>query len=272
MTSAAKPCGSCSQPLTAATPSCQISQPIGLHDAVSRSRWSRRQPCAGTGGAGPSGAPDRRRERPSRRAEQSRSARLQSLTGPGKNARRRDEDDHRPRRDAARLRRARLKREDPLGDPIAQFQSWFEDACRAEVFEPNAMTLATLGADSQPSARIVLLKNVDRRGLLPPASQPQEPRARRQSRAALVFWWGPSPARSARGHGRGARRRGGPTSRAGPGSQIGAWASLQSTVIADRRALEDAARAHEERFAASAVPRPEFWGGFRLPPPRAEFW
>ncbi|MCC2663489.1 MAG: pyridoxamine 5-phosphate oxidase, partial [Geminicoccaceae bacterium] len=56
------------------------------------------------------------------------------------------------------------------------------------------------------------------------------------------------------------------------GSQIGAWASAQSAVIADRRELEDAARSHEERFGGSAVPRPEFWGGFRLLPLCAEFW
>ncbi|HEX5794617.1 MAG TPA: pyridoxamine 5'-phosphate oxidase family protein, partial [Geminicoccaceae bacterium] len=58
-----------------------------------------------------------------------------------------------------------LTEEDLLGDPIAQFQSWFEDACRAEVFEPNAMTLATVGGDGQPSARVVLLKGLNERGL-----------------------------------------------------------------------------------------------------------
>jgi pyridoxamine 5'-phosphate oxidase len=170
-----------------------------------------------------------------------------------------------------------LTEEDLLGDPIAQFQSWFEDACRAEVFEPNAMTLATVGADGQPSARIVLLKGVDRRGLAFFTSF--KSRKSRElgvnARAALVFWWGPL-ARQVRFEGtvgRVADAEADAYFASRPrGSQIGAWASAQSEVIADRRALEDAARAHEERFGVGTVPRPEFWGGFRLLPLRAEFW
>jgi pyridoxamine 5'-phosphate oxidase len=170
-----------------------------------------------------------------------------------------------------------LTEEDLLGDPIAQFQSWFEDACRAELFEPNAMTLATVGADGQPSARIVLLKGVDRRGLAFFTSF--KSRKSRElgvnARAALVFWWGPL-ARQVRFEGtveRVADAAADAYFASRPrGSQIGAWASAQSAVIADRRALEDAARAHEERFGGGAVPRPEFWGGFRLLPRCAEFW
>ena len=170
-----------------------------------------------------------------------------------------------------------LTEEDLLGDPIAQFQSWFEDACRAEMFEPNAMTLATVGADGQPSARIVLLKGVDRRGLAFFTSF--ESRKSRElganARAALVFWWGPL-ARQVRFEGtveRVADAEADAYFASRPrGSQIGAWASAQSAVIADRRELEDAARSHEERFGGGAVPRPEFWGGFRLLPSRAEFW
>lgn len=87
----------------------------------------------------------------------------------------------------------RLTEEDVLGDPIAQFQRWFEDALRAEIFEPNAMTLATVDADGQPSARVVLLKATDPRGLS--FFTNFESRKSRQlaanARAALVFWWGP---------------------------------------------------------------------------------
>ena len=170
-----------------------------------------------------------------------------------------------------------LTEEDLLGDPIAQFQSWFEDACRAEVFEPNAMTLATVGADGQPSARIVLLKGVDRRGLafFTNLMSRKSRELDASASAALVFWWGPL-ARQVRFEGtveRVADAEADAYFASRPrGSQIGAWASPQSAVIADRRALEDAARAHEERFGAGAVPRPEFWGGFRLLPLRAEFW
>ena len=86
-----------------------------------------------------------------------------------------------------------LTEEDLLGDPIAQFQSWFEDACRAEVFEPNAMTLATVGADGQPSARVVLLKGVDRRGLafFTNLTSRKSRELDANASAALVFWWGP---------------------------------------------------------------------------------
>ena len=170
-----------------------------------------------------------------------------------------------------------LTEEDLLGDPIAQFQSWFEDACRAEVFEPNAMTLATVGADGQPSARVVLLKGVDRRGLafFTNLMSRKSRELDANASAALVFWWGPL-ARQVRFEGtveRVADAEADAYFASRPrGSQIGAWASPQSAVIADRRALEDAARAHEERFGAGAVPRPEFWGGFRLLPLRAEFW
>jgi pyridoxamine 5'-phosphate oxidase len=170
-----------------------------------------------------------------------------------------------------------LTEEDLLGDPIAQFQSWFEDACRAEVFEPNAMTLATVGADGQPSARIVLLKGVDRRGLafFTNLTSRKSREFDANARAALVFWWGPL-ARQVRFEGKVERVADAEAdayfASRPRGSQIGAWASPQSAVIADRRALEDAARAHEERFGAGAVPRPEFWGGFRLLPLRAEFW
>ena len=170
-----------------------------------------------------------------------------------------------------------LLEEAVLADPLAQFERWFEDARRAEIHEPNAMTLATVGADGQPSARVVLLKGLDpaRARLL---HQPREPQGRQiaaNGKAALVFWWGPL-ARQVRFEGAiepvadaeadayfASRPR---------GSQIGAWASAQSRVIPGRAALEAAVRALEERFGVGAVPRPPFWGGLRLVPERAEFW
>jgi pyridoxamine 5'-phosphate oxidase len=164
-----------------------------------------------------------------------------------------------------------------LTDPLAQFERWFEDARRAEIFEPNAMTLATVGADGQPSARIVLLKGLDRRGLA--FFTNYDSRKAREiaagGKGALVFWWGPL-ARQVRFEGaiaRAAEAEADAYFASRPrGSQIGAWASAQSQVIASRAALQQEAARCERRFGDRPVPRPPFWGGFRPLPERAEFW
>jgi pyridoxamine 5'-phosphate oxidase len=171
----------------------------------------------------------------------------------------------------------RLTEEDLLADPIAQFERWFEDARRAEIHEPNAMTLATVGVGGQPSARVVLLKGVDRRGLtfFTNLASRKSRELAANARAALVFWWGPlarqvrfegsvEPADEAEADAYFASRP--------RGSQIGAWASAQSSVLPSRGVLEAAVRSYGERFAAAQVPRPEFWGGLRLVPARVEFW
>jgi pyridoxamine 5'-phosphate oxidase len=171
----------------------------------------------------------------------------------------------------------RLTEADLLADPIAQFERWFEDARRAEIHEPNAMTLATVDAGGQPSARVVLLKGVDRRGLafFTNLTSRKSRELEANARAALVFWWGPL-ARQVRFEGLVE-----PTDEAEAeayfasrprGSQIGAWASAQSSVLPSREALEAAVRSYDRRFAAGRVPRPAFWGGFRLVPARVEFW
>ncbi len=171
----------------------------------------------------------------------------------------------------------RLTEEDLLADPIAQFERWFADARRAEIHEPNAMTLATVGAGGQPSARVVLLKGVDRRGLtfFTNLTSRKSREIEANARAALVFWWGPL-ARQVRFEGlleATAEAEADAYFASRPrGSQIGAWASAQSSVLPSREALEAAARSYGERFAAGQVPRPEFWGGFRLLPVRVEFW
>jgi pyridoxamine 5'-phosphate oxidase len=172
---------------------------------------------------------------------------------------------------------AGLAEEDALADPIAQFERWFADARRAEVHEPNAMTLATVDAAGQPAARMVLLKGVDARGLA--FFTNRDSRKARElganPRAALVFWWGPLQ-RQVRFEGtvedvEAAEADAYFASRP-KGSQLAAWASAQSTVIADRAALEAAERAHRERFGEGLVPRPPFWGGYRLVPAVVEFW
>jgi pyridoxamine 5'-phosphate oxidase len=170
-----------------------------------------------------------------------------------------------------------LRKKDLVADPLEQFARWFDEARSAPILEPNAMTLATVDAAGQPAARTVLLKAVDRRGLTFYTNL--ESRKARElaanPKAALLFWW-PPQGRQVRFEGEiepvddaeadayfATRPR---------GSQIGAWASGQSTVVADRATLEAAEREIATRFAGGAVPRPPFWGGYRLVPACVEFW
>ena len=170
-----------------------------------------------------------------------------------------------------------LRKADLLADPLEQFTRWFDEACRAPLLEPNAMTLATVDAAGQPAARTVLLKGIDRRGLAfyTNLASRKAGELAVNAQAALLFWW-PPHARQVRFEGTiepvadaeadayfATRPR---------GSQIGAWASAQSSVIADRAALEAAEQDIVARFAGGPVPRPPFWGGYRLLPERVEFW
>jgi pyridoxamine 5'-phosphate oxidase len=170
-----------------------------------------------------------------------------------------------------------LRRADLVADPLEQFTRWFDEACRAPMLEPNAMTLATVDATGQPAARTVLLKGIDRRGLTFYTNLDSR-KARELAanpRAALLFWW-PPHARQVRFEGaieRVADAEADAYFATRPrGSQIGAWASAQSSVITDRAALDAAEREIAERFAGGPVPRPPFWGGYRLVPERVEFW
>jgi pyridoxamine 5'-phosphate oxidase len=170
-----------------------------------------------------------------------------------------------------------LRRSDLVADPLEQFARWFDEARNAPILEPNAMTLATVDGAGQPGARTVLLKGVDRRGLTFYTNL--ESRKARElaanPKAALLFWW-PPQGRQVRFEGEiervddaaadayfATRPR---------GSQIGAWASAQSTVVADRATLDAAEQEMAARFADRPVPRPPFWGGYRLVPVRVEFW
>ena len=170
-----------------------------------------------------------------------------------------------------------LREEDVVADPMEQFARWFEDAKRAKVYEPNAMTLATVDAAGQPSARMVLLKIADARGLafFTNLGSRKARELKSGARASLLFWWGPLE-RQVRFEGRiepaGDDEADAYFASRPRGSQLGAWASEQSAVIAGRHVLEDAERRHRERFEGGEVPRPPFWGGFRLVPERVEFW
>jgi pyridoxamine 5'-phosphate oxidase len=172
--------------------------------------------------------------------------------------------------------RAELSERDSLADPLLQFDRWFNEALAAQVPEPNAMTLATVGGDLRPSTRIVLVKGYDARGLAFYTNY--ESRKGRQLAgnpfAALQFHW-VELERVVRIEGRIE-----PTSdeesdayyKSRPlDSRIGAWASPQSQVIADRGVLVANAARYAARFLLQP-PRPPHWGGYRLVPDQWEFW
>ena len=162
-------------------------------------------------------------------------------------------------------------------DPIRQFHRWLEEALAANLPEPNAMTLATAGPDGRPSARIVLLKAVDSLGFVffTDGRSQKGGELRENPFASLVFFW------------QGLERQvcvSGPVESISPadadayyqsrpkGSQLGAWASHQSQVIPSRTELEAAWDAAAARFGDTLIPRPDYWGGYRVVPDRIEFW
>ena len=161
-------------------------------------------------------------------------------------------------------------------DPLQQFAQWFEEARASQVPEPNAMTLATVGSDLRPSTRIVLVKGFDARGLVWYTNH--DSRKGRELAgnplAALQFHWVElervvriegqvSQVSDAESDAYFASR---PLD-----SRIGAWASPQSQVIADRSVLVTAAAKYGAKFLLNP-PRPPHWGGYRLAPERWEFW
>lgn len=175
-------------------------------------------------------------------------------------------------------RRGRLERDDLADDPLLTLRHWLEDALEAGQKEPNAMALATADGEGRPSARMVLLKGVDERGLTFYTNHGSR-KARQLAEnpvGAVTFWWDLLE-RQVRMEGPVVRlseeeSRGYFESRP-HGSRLGAWASHQSEPIESRDVLD-------ERLAAlglawpegSDVPKPPFWGGYLLVPIRAEFW
>lgn len=162
-------------------------------------------------------------------------------------------------------------------DPIKQFQLWFDDAIAAQISLPEAMTLATATPDGKPSARMVLLKQVDHDGFVFFTNYNSAKAAQLETNpyAALVFYWSKldrqvrvegsvvrTSAEESREYFRTRARE----------SQIGAWASAQSEVISGRRVLEQRKQELEQLYCDRDVDCPEHWGGYRLRPERIEFW
>ena len=172
---------------------------------------------------------------------------------------------------------AGLTETDLARDPFRQFDKWFQEAEAAKIPEPNAMTLATATREGWPSARTILLKGVDGRGFVFYTNY--ESRKGREldavPRAALLFPWlilerqvvveGTVTKVS--------REEAETYFHSRPlASQLGAWASRQSSVITGRKALEDAMKEQEKKYAGVVVPLPPHWGGYRVAPETVEFW
>ena len=165
----------------------------------------------------------------------------------------------------------------PISEPYEQFRRWFAEAEATEPNDPNAMAIASVGADGQPSVRMVLLKDADTRGFVFYTNY--ESRKGRQlqetRKAALLFHW-KTLGRQVRVEGTvenvtdeeadayfASRHR---------SSQIGAWASQQSRPLESRFELEKRVAAYAAKYAIGSVPRPPYWSGFRVVPARIEFW
>ena len=161
-------------------------------------------------------------------------------------------------------------------EPLRQFGLWLEQAIQAQLTEPNAMTLATVGEDGRPSTRVVLIKGVDERGIVWYTNYESRKGRDLAARpyAALQFHWAELE-RVVRIEGR-VERTSGEESDAYYASRpldsrLGAWASPQSRPIASRAVLvANAAKAAAQH--GLHPPRPPHWGGFRLVPDRWEFW
>lgn len=166
---------------------------------------------------------------------------------------------------------------DAAPEPFAQFRRWFDEALAAQIQEPNAMSLATVSPQGAPSLRIVLLKDLDERGFcfFTNYDSRKGQDLSHNPAAALCFHWRELE-RQVRIEGqveRLSRELSEVYFHSRPrSSQIGAWVSAQSTVIAGREGLDAAQRDYEERFAGGPVPLPDFWGGYLLRPTQIEFW
>ena len=170
-----------------------------------------------------------------------------------------------------------LSEEQADPDPIRQFAAWFDEAVSAQLLDTNSMTLATVAANGDPAARIVLLKGFDDSGLVfftnYDSAKGREVAA--HPRASLLFFWAELE-RQVRITGSVAKvstEESASYFRSRPfESQIGAWASTQSTAIAGRVEIETRYAELAAQYDGQEVPLPPFWGGYRVTPERVEFW
>lgn len=171
---------------------------------------------------------------------------------------------------------AEFGEENALEDPFEQFRVWFEDTQKENLIEANAMCLATVDAAGRPDARMVLLKGIDHGFVFYTNLQSAKGKELAANpHAALCFHW-KELERQVRI--RGAVERvelamADEYFHSRPrGSQLGAWVSRQSAVVADRGELERKFRDAEKEFEGREVPLPDDWGGYRVIPEEMEFW
>jgi len=174
--------------------------------------------------------------------------------------------------------KAQLLESDVAADPLVQLQRWLNDAEAAQVAEPNAMVVVTVDSSGRPRPRNVLLRGLDADGRLSFFTNRLSRKGQdlaQDERVAVLFSW-LDLERQVRIQGTAA-----PLEEADSDayfatrpreSQVGAWASEQSTVVPDRAAVDAAVAAAAERFAEGDVPRPPFWGGYAITPDEIEFW
>jgi pyridoxamine 5'-phosphate oxidase len=183
--------------------------------------------------------------------------------------------------DLARVRkeysRHALDESDVDLNPLVQFNRWFQEALNAALSEPNAMVLATATPEGKPSARVVLLKGYDERGMVFFTNYEGRKSVELHANpyAALAFYW-IELERQVRIEGtveKTTRQESEEYFRTRPlESRLSAWASKQSTVIPSRNFLEQKMTDLKSRYENQEVPLPAFWGGFRLQPQMFEFW
>ena len=161
-------------------------------------------------------------------------------------------------------------------NPLKQFRLWFDEALSANVIEPNAMLLSTV-SNGRPSARIVLLKDLDQTGFTFFTNYESKKASEMETDpyVALTFFW-KELERQVRIEGKVEKTTDAESSEyfsvRPRGSQIGAWASAQSQQLENREELENRTKLLEEQFAGTDVPRPPHWGGYRVIPHYFEFW
>jgi len=162
-------------------------------------------------------------------------------------------------------------------DPLRQWQRWYDEAVAAGATEPNAMAVASVDESGAPDVRYVLVRGADARGFAfyTNLTSAKAEQLRARPLAAAAFGW-LQLHRQVRIRGRVERVSDAEAdayfASRPRGSRVGAWASPQSRVIADREALEALVRTIDARYPGEDVPRPEDWGGFRIAPEEIEFW
>ncbi|MEX2600997.1 MAG: pyridoxamine 5'-phosphate oxidase [Balneolaceae bacterium] len=162
-------------------------------------------------------------------------------------------------------------------DPLILLSGWLDQAVRADVMEPNAMSLATTGPEGNPDVRTVLLKGITARGILffTNYRSAKGEQLSAHPYAACCFWWPELerqirlaghvqklPAEESRDYFASRPRE----------SRIGAWASVQSQPVSNRAELDNRFREYEKKFEGEEIPMPDYWGGFEIQAERIEYW